>query len=335
MIQIELWDEDLDWDDQMDLDGVNSDDKRLDLIYDTVEQLWQGDGVSGSYPDYSIAGGEGDGGDDGWSEEKDGKIKFTIYTDAEISPSQQQELAETYSPVLYFHRDESYFPVDIGSFLSQSTLVKSGPNIHSPTPDDLAENPSSSNYLDLWGNFENVYNPTVYSRVFTATDNKIVIQYWFFYLYNPGTEGLTAHEGDWEMIQIICDEEGNPQKAGYSQHYGGAKKSWSNVEKVDGTHPKVYVALGGHASYFESGSTSFDDHTGNGLILASSDYSLNIITNDNWLNFRGDWGEDSGSVPGPVFRHTKSYGPGDWISQWSTTKSHMWIGPLYWHSVIG
>lgn len=27
------------------------------------------------------------------------------------------------------------------------------------------------------------------------------------------------YEVDWEMIQIICDEDGNPQKAGYSQHY--------------------------------------------------------------------------------------------------------------------
>ncbi len=36
-------------------------------------------------------------------------------------------------------------------------------------------------------------------------DDKIVIQYWFFYLYNPG---INTHEGDREMIQIICEENG-------------------------------------------------------------------------------------------------------------------------------
>ncbi len=34
-----------------------------------------------------------------------------------------------------------------------------------------------------------------------------------------------------------------PISAGYSQHYGGEKRSWANVEKI-GSHPKVYVAKG-------------------------------------------------------------------------------------------
>ncbi|MFW6142190.1 MAG: hypothetical protein ACOC53_06495 [Candidatus Saliniplasma sp.] len=81
-------------------------------------------------------------------------------------------------------------------------------------------------------NFRNLEN----IHLFTGSDNKIVIQYWFFYLNNPGVEYLTAHEGDWEMIQIICDENGNPQKAGYSWHYGGDKSGWNSdaVNKVDG-----------------------------------------------------------------------------------------------------
>lgn len=68
---------------------------------------------------------------------------------------------------------------------------------------------------------------------------------------------------------------------------------------MDGTHPKVYVAEGGHASYFESGTTGTgvtDHHEGNGRKLDSSDYLINHVTNQDWLNFKGDWGEDSGSV---------------------------------------
>ncbi|MFW6072224.1 MAG: hypothetical protein ACOC6U_01850 [Thermoplasmatota archaeon] len=147
------------------------------------------------------------------------------------------------------------------------------------------------------------------------------------------------------MIQIICDEDGNPEKVGYSQHYGGDKRSWNNVNKVDGTHPEVYVAEGGHASYFESGTTwpAKDYHQGTGKELnplgSNPDYSIKCISNENWLNFKGDWGEDGGSVPGPTLRHTKpktaSVVPADWASDWYTTEANMWIEPLYWHSNIG
>ncbi|MGM0405844.1 MAG: hypothetical protein ACQEQM_06865, partial [Thermoplasmatota archaeon] len=143
-----------------------------------------------------------------------------------------------------------------------------------------------------------------------------------------------------EMIQIILDENGNPQKAGYSQHYGGAKKDWSNVEKVDGKHPKVYVAEGGHASYFESGGEwiyipywgieYYEEYWGNGKRLDNSDYTIRGITNENWLNFKGRWGEDTfngikGSSPeGPVFRYSKdSWGIG-------SPKGYMWVDPIYW-----
>ncbi|MFW6176511.1 MAG: hypothetical protein ACOC40_02300, partial [Thermoplasmatota archaeon] len=102
------------------------------------------------------------------------------------------------------------------------------------------------------------------------------------------------------MIQIICDETETPQKVGYSQHYGGAKRDWGNVNKVDGTHPEVYVVKGGHASYFESGGKGveipelggyyYEDYSGNGDILDKTDYSIKTICNSNWLNFQGDWG---------------------------------------------
>lgn len=105
------------------------------------------------------------------------------------------------------------------------------------------------------------------------------------------------------MIQIILDEDENPDKVGYSQHYGGAKRDWSDVNKVDGTHPEVYVAEGGHASYFESDTTYTDNHQGDGTVLDTSDYSINHINNEDWLDFQDDWGQDGGSVPGPVFRH--------------------------------
>lgn len=139
------------------------------------------------------------------------------------------------------------------------------------------------------------------------------------------------------MIQIICDKDGNPDKVGYSQHYGGVKKGWNSddVGKMNGTHPEVYVAEGGHSSYFESGTTSFDDHSGGGKELDPENYTTNLITNQDWLNFRGDWGEDDGSVSAPPFRNTKR-GLGEvGDPDWGASKSYPWIEPNYWHSVIG
>ncbi|MFW6142493.1 MAG: hypothetical protein ACOC53_08050, partial [Candidatus Saliniplasma sp.] len=158
----------------------------------------------------------------GLRSEDDGKVEFRIHTDAELSPSEQEDLAETYSPVMYFHEDEEFYPREIGEFLDDSDLKNDiwygGRKItniikSSPSKSDLGEYTDEDYYLD-WDGDEPDHDDeyAIYSHVFTATDNKIVIQYWFFYLNNPGTEHLTEHEGDWEMIQIICDENGNPHQ---------------------------------------------------------------------------------------------------------------------------
>ncbi|MFO7791457.1 MAG: hypothetical protein R6W73_00560 [Candidatus Saliniplasma sp.] len=98
------------------------------------------------------------------------------------------------------------------------------------------------------------------------------------------------------MIQIICDENENPDKVGYSQHYGGDKSDWSDVNKVDGTHSKVYVAEGGHASYYTSGTDTSniddafsdypDDHSGDGISLSDENYDIKSVNNEHWLNFQ-------------------------------------------------
>ena len=84
-----------------------------------------------------------------------------------------------------------------------------------------------------------------------------VLQYFFFYPYN---NWLNHHEGDWEMIQVILDENTkSPIKITYSWHYGGSTFDWndSRIEKVAETHPVVYVASGSHASYWSKGDHKF------------------------------------------------------------------------------
>ncbi len=97
---------------------------------------------------------------------------------------------------------------------------------------------------------------TAFARVYRLQSlNLTIIQYWFFYYDNPW---WNHHEGDWEMVQVILNVNGDPVYVDYAQHDdrlpfadGGSKRVWADAEKVGVTHPVVYTALGSHASYFK------------------------------------------------------------------------------------
>lgn len=111
----------------------------------------------------------------------------------------------------------------------------------------------------------------------------VVIQYWFFYVYNnwrSGFFGANDHEADWELVSIYLSERDDlpsmtetperndfdlnelleryrPEWVAYASHdYQGddLRRRWDDpeVEKIDG-HPVVYVAAGSHACYFRRG----------------------------------------------------------------------------------
>jgi len=109
----------------------------------------------------------------------------------------------------------------------------------------------------------------------------LVVQYWFFYVYNnwrSGFSGANDHEADWEMVSVYLAEPDDPATArantngddfdswldgcrpewvAYAAHdYEGddLRRRWDDpeVEKLDG-HPVVYVAAGSHACYFRRG----------------------------------------------------------------------------------
>ena len=83
------------------------------------------------------------------------------------------------------------------------------------------------------------------------------IIYWFFYPFNGWKNGTVNefHEGDWEHIIVRLDANDRAKRVAYYQHYcdptddPGANLPWSEVTKVQGTHPVVYSAKGGHASF--------------------------------------------------------------------------------------
>ena len=184
----------------------------------------------------------------------------------------------------------------------------------------------------------------VYGRQFEANDNgigKIVLQYWFFYIYNDWgkiRDLANVHEGDWEMIQIILGSNEQPLLITYSYHRGGKTFLWGKdkdeIKKSnDGNHPKVYVALGGHGSWNKAGNHAWyqklvgcldcKDKTKKGDVLyppnfhedeiktkySKSPYKLEDMsdwTEKDWIYWTGYWGDQNAydgftGPPSPVY----------------------------------
>jgi hypothetical protein len=182
-----------------------------------------------------------------------------------ISDLEEQQLALTFEPYLHFAAGEKFFPTDASYHIDNSRLyMKVGDTStlieSSPTATSIAQYATEDYFLNNpLGDFEEIaqdyqqkresYGDKIYAHV-TSESGLIVVQYWFFYAFNPGN--LNQHQGDWEMIEIVLDSTEIPQYAVYSQHHAGQRAEWNSVEKGDGTHPRVYVALGSHANYFRS-----------------------------------------------------------------------------------
>ncbi len=204
-----------------------------------------------------------------------------------------QALADTYAPIFYFEGEETCYPIDASYHIDNSQLTCIDPfleetcfydNTHGTIKDDGVINHYKS-VMDSYGFTVYYHN---YDDIATGST---VIQYWMFYAFNKGE--LNQHEGDWEMVQVVIDDNG-PSWVSYSQHHSGQKATWSQVEK-DGNHIKVYVARGSHANYLRSFSGKLgiaSDIVGaNGKILNHDEYILDNLEDQTWIDFEGRWGE--------------------------------------------
>ena len=201
-------------------------------------------------------------------------------------------LLRMYQPVLVLHPDELFQPTKVQSFVADSDLERFVGTSTSqlpldqywtvvdpqPDPGDLpgvtpglfyrlnqtscsAAGPlaGSACYANAWSTGSG--GDAVYGRV-ARTDTRIVLQYWLYYYDNPLLLPPTpfgvfwqSHESDWELVNVVLDQDQQPLEAAYSQHCTGERLAWAKVEKSPegSSHPVVYVALGSHANYFAPG----------------------------------------------------------------------------------
>jgi hypothetical protein len=268
-----------------------------------------------------------------------------------IPDSKEEQLALEYEPCLHFAAGEKFFPTDANYHIVNSELyekksddsnelIERFPDVASIaqyTTENYFLNNTLGGYKEIAEDYEQnreSFGDKIYVHV-TSEAGFIVVQYWFFYAFNPGT--LNQHQGDWEMIQIVLDSTETPQYAVYSQHHAGERVDWKDVEKVDETHPRVYVALGSHASYFRpyQGKLGIEsDILGNAYTLKPEDLEIiylgekgtgNHPSSHDWLEFGGKWGNWARIVDASLGAAGPS-GPGQ------NENAEKWLNPVSWGS---
>lgn len=246
----------------------------------------------------------------------------------------KSNLLKKYAPVLYFHAEEKIFPWGINSMLDNADLkkIRNERKAYMPLrPKDLSSNNGDQLYLDLRTiipyhdgvTTSDIINKTfkkyafkVYGRRIdpNSDPSHIFLQYWLFYPFN---HWYNDHEGDWEMIQIrYSKDRQEPDQLTTSHHHSGTVVKWNQVAKIKGTHPKIFVAKGGHGNWPTSGNHSvgkiwqivgiFRDKTSeNGMVLFPEDivdivsdkkqkYNLEDVSDEprsSWVYWNGRWGD--------------------------------------------
>ena len=266
-----------------------------------------------------------------------------------IPDSKEQQLALNYEPYLHFAAGEKFFPTDANYHIINSELyekksddsnelIERFPDVASIaqcTTENYFLNNTLGGYKEIAEDYKQnrkSFGDKIYAHV-TSEAGYIVVQYWFFYAFNPGT--LNQHQGDWEMIQIVLDSTETPQYAVYSQHHAGERAEWKDVEKADETHPRVYVALGSHASYFKpfQGKLGMEsDIVGSAYTLKPEDLEIvylgekgrgNHPESQDWLEFGGKWGNWARLVDTSLGAAGPS-GPGQ------NENAEKWLNPVSW-----
>lgn len=303
------------------------------------------------------------------------------YPDSNLNADNINELVRRYAPVLKFEKEENHaLPLDVTNYpLGNSSWAdRLEPQDNEDDNDKAVALGSRETIINL-SDFENGTPKDENSGVIYAAplqnpnnENQLAINYWFHYARSNWADhgGSNTHEGDWEGITIFFNKSQDgtwqPERASFAQHInvsvspndladGGDTYRWSYLTKKEETdQPSVYVSLGGHASYAESGTTRYPSflnensnglefHRGDGKTITPTVISLPRAGDGesktlDWLRYPGKWGQQNvgvqgisyplvasvigdGSpgndgIPGPVFLESGFEAGTRWLNPW-------------------
>lgn len=127
-----------------------------------------------------------------------------------------------------------------------------------------------------------------------------VITYWFFYALNPH---VIAHEGDWEPVTVVVDEEGRGAALRMDAADGSLLQNFEGLELAEDTHPVIYVEAGSHRA--RSQPESLEGAAG--APLRTWRLTPHALQEMPWSCYDGAWGrvgatEATTGPLGPMFR---------------------------------
>lgn len=204
------------------------------------------------------------------------------------------ELLKKFAPVLHFHPEEDFYPTRYETLVENSVIDRAGggqdENVtllelsnpeYADSEQELTVDPiaayggDESAFYQDFTEIQTEYPRTVYGSVHegvsfspegSSTSNEYTaVVYWLVYANDPkppedkvGESGrVFRHTGDLEPLVVLVDDNQNPQWVGAQQHFGGELRQWKRV-RSEGTHPKVYPALGAHSNYLYNNASSTD-----------------------------------------------------------------------------
>ncbi|ESW21119.1 hypothetical protein PHAVU_005G043100 [Phaseolus vulgaris] len=193
---------------------------------------------------------------------------------------QIKAILEVYSPVMFLHPDEEYFPSSVEWFFANEALLyrKGGgiPEIITLNGSNLPQDPHNDGayWIDL------PLDPAV-QEIVKKGDSKSALSYvhvkpmlggtftdvvlWTFYPFNGPARAkvefitlnlgkIGEHVGDWEHVTLrISNFDGELKQMYFSQHSKGMWLDASQIEYQTGNTPLFYSSLHGHASYPHAG----------------------------------------------------------------------------------
>ena len=119
------------------------------------------------------------------------------------------------------------------------------------------------------------------------------ITYWLFYPYSEPVStapGLFAHQGDWERITVKLNADNRATHVAYFAHNGACVQRYRTPGARFRGHPKVFAAVGSHASYPTPGTHETDVASDQGPRWRTY-LKLRDVKKESFYGFGGAWGE--------------------------------------------
>ncbi|KAK4410992.1 hypothetical protein Sango_0172200 [Sesamum angolense] len=168
-------------------------------------------------------------------------------------PNQDQikALVQAYSPHIYFHPDEQYFPSSVAWFFENGALLHTQGDESNPIPID----PMGSNLPQGGPNDDAYWIDLPIDSAAKERVKKGDLADAYAYLHvKPMFGKIGEHVGDWEHVTLrISNFNGELKSMYFSQHSKGVWADASDLEFENGNKPVAYSSLHGHASYPNQG----------------------------------------------------------------------------------